>query len=73
MRFNCLKAAEPLKGDSLPSTSKSPGIPSTHLIDSFERLSRPWSQQVDLSLRPTDWKSSATTIRPFPIFKALTH
>ena len=31
--FNCLKAAEPLRGDSLLFTSKSPGGPGTHLID----------------------------------------
>ena len=31
--FNCLKATEPLCGDSLPLTIKSPGGPGTHLID----------------------------------------
>ena len=33
MVFNCLKAAEPLLGDSLLLTTKSPGVPDTHLID----------------------------------------
>ena len=31
--FNSLKAAEPLRGDSLLSITKSPGIPCTQLID----------------------------------------
>ena len=33
MGFNCLKAAEPLLGESLPFTTKSPGVPGTHLVD----------------------------------------
>ena len=33
MRFNCLEATEPLRGDSLLFTTKSPGGPGTHLID----------------------------------------
>ena len=33
MGFNYLKATEPLQGDSLPFTAKSPGVPGTHLID----------------------------------------
>ena len=32
MGFNCLKATEPLRGDSLLFTTKSPGVPSTHFI-----------------------------------------
>ena len=32
MGFNCLKAKEPLSGDSLLFTSKSPEIPGTQLI-----------------------------------------
>ena len=32
MGFNCLKATEPLQGDSLYFTTKSPGVPSTHFI-----------------------------------------
>ena len=31
--FNCLKAAEPLGGDSLLFTTKFPEIPGTYLID----------------------------------------
>ena len=30
--FNCLKDVEPLQGDSLPFTNKSPGVTGTHLI-----------------------------------------
>ena len=44
MRFNCLKATEPLRGGSLLSTTKFPETPGTHLIDIGgikERLSRP--------------------------------
>ena len=33
MTFNCLKATGPLRGDSLLFTTKSPGVPGTHLID----------------------------------------
>ena len=31
--LNCLKATEPLQGDSLLFTTKSPGVSGTHLID----------------------------------------
>ena len=31
MRFNSLKATEPLRGDSLLFTNKSPGVPGTYL------------------------------------------
>ena len=30
---NCLKATEPLQGDSLLFTTQSPGVPVTHLIN----------------------------------------
>ena len=33
MEFNCLKATEPLRGDDLLFTTKSPGIRGTHFID----------------------------------------
>ena len=33
MRFNSLNATEPLRGDSLLFTTKSPQIPGTHFID----------------------------------------
>ena len=33
MWFNCLKATEPLWGDSLLFTTKSPGVSGTHFID----------------------------------------
>ena len=33
MGFNCLKATEPLRGDSLPFTPQYPGVPGTHLIN----------------------------------------
>ena len=33
MRFNCLKGADPLQGDSLLFTTKSSGVPGTHFID----------------------------------------
>ena len=31
--FNCLKATEPLRGESLLFTIQSPGFSGTHLID----------------------------------------
>ena len=33
MGFNCLKAREPLRGGSLLFTTKSPGVPGTHLFN----------------------------------------
>ena len=33
MWFNCPKATEPLRGDSLLFTTQSPGVPGTHLTD----------------------------------------
>ena len=33
MGFNCLKATEPLRGDSLLFTIQFPGVPGTQLID----------------------------------------
>ena len=33
MRSNCLKATEPLRGDSLLFTTNSPGVSSTNFID----------------------------------------
>ena len=37
MGFNCLKATEPLRRDSLLFTTQFPGVPGTHLID-FRRM-----------------------------------
>ena len=33
MRFNCLKASEPLRGGSLLFTARFPEIPGTHFVD----------------------------------------
>ena len=33
MGFDCLKATEPLRGESFPLTTQFPGVPGTHLID----------------------------------------
>ena len=33
MGFNCLKATEPLRADSLLFTTRPPGLPDTYLID----------------------------------------
>ena len=33
MEINCLKTTEPIRGDGLPFTVKSPEAPGTHLID----------------------------------------
>ena len=32
MEFDCLKTTEVFRGDSLPFTTKFPGIPGTHFI-----------------------------------------
>ena len=33
MGFNCLKATETQRGDSLPATTKSPGVLGTHFVN----------------------------------------
>ena len=33
MWLNCVKVTEELRGDSLPFTTQSPGVPGTHLIN----------------------------------------
>ena len=33
MKFNCLKATEPVQGDSLLFTTQPPGVPGTDLIN----------------------------------------
>ena len=61
MGFNCLKATEPLRGDSLLFTTKFPEILGRHLIDlrKYERLSRPWSHPAVLNTGLLDSESSA--------------
>ena len=69
MEFNCLKATEALREDSLLFTAKSPGVPCVHL-DSFdqpqkdEKLSQLWNHPMVLNLGLPDWDSSILTIRP---------
>ena len=46
MGFKCLKATEPLEGDSLLDTIKSPGDPGTH----FVHLG--WMSQPESTLEP---------------------
>ena len=64
--FNCLKATEPLQGDSLLFTTKFPEIPGTHLID-LGRI-KGWvdlgATQWFLYTGPVDWESRALTTRP---------
>ena len=55
--FICLKATEPLRGDSLLFTTKFPGIPVTHFMD-LGRM-KGWVDPVVLISLPMDWKSSA--------------
>ena len=46
MGFNCLKATEPLRTDSLLFTTQSPGVPGTYLIN-IGRMKR-----CDFTLEP---------------------
>ena len=57
---------EPLWGGSLLFTTKSPEIFGTdfYRLRKDERLSRPWSYLVVLSMGPMNWESSALTSRP---------
>ena len=48
MGFNCLKATESLKGDSLRFNTQSPGIPGTHLIHLRKVVARGVRQLVAL-------------------------
>ena len=41
MRFNCLKATEPLQEDTLLFTTQSPGVPGTH-SSGFKPAQGPW-------------------------------
>ena len=67
MRFNCLKATEPLKGDSLLFTFKSPGVGFWSSFDQLwkdKKLSQSWSHPVVLNTRPLDWEPSTLTTKP---------
>ena len=61
--FNCLKAAESLRGDSLLYIIQFPGVPGTLLID-LGRMSWSWSHPMVLNLGPLDWESSTLNTRP---------
>ena len=54
-KSNCLKATQPLLGDSLLFTTKSPGVPDTSLDRprKDERLSQAWSHPVVLNPDPS--------------------
>ena len=67
MRFNCLMATEPLRGDSFIFPNKSPGVSSWdsfHQPRKVEKLSRPWSHSVVLNTGCLHSESSALTTRP---------
>ena len=58
MGFNCLKATEPLRGDSLLFTTQSPRFLDTHLTDL-------WRMNYWVNLEATQWfESSDLTTRP---------
>ena len=62
MGFNCLKAAEPLLGESLLFTTKSPKVPDTHLIHSGRM--KGWVNLGTIQRFWTlDWESSTLTTR----------
>ena len=48
MGLNCLKAIEPLRGDSLLFTTRSPGVSGTHLIN-------PGRMKIWVDLGATQW------------------
>ena len=52
MGFNCLKATEPLRGDSLIFTTQPPGVPGTHLIN-FNEM-KGWNN-LDLEATKQIW------------------
>ena len=64
MGFN-FKATEPLRGDNLRFTTKSPGVPGTHLID-LGRMKGWLTLDPPVSLNPghLDWEYSALTTKP---------
>ena len=74
--FNCLKATEPLRGESFLFTTQSPGVPGTHLMDlgKMKGCGLPWNHPAVLNLGLLDWESCTLTtnvIREMFIFYAL--
>ena len=63
MGFNCHKATGPLKGDSLPFMTQSPGVPGTHLIDlgRMKKCGLPWNHAAVLNLGLLYWEFSTLT------------
>ena len=59
--FNCLKATEPVRVDSLPFTTKFPEVLDTHLID-LERM-KDW---VDLEATHWFWTRNSWIGNPAP-------
>ena len=55
MGFNCLSATEPLRGNSLFFTTRSPGVPGIHFID----LGR--MKGSELTLEPPSGFDAGTT------------
>ena len=68
MDFNCLKATEPLQGDSLKFkvlvffTTQSPGVPGTHLIN-FDHM----KVEITLVLKPPSGLEFGTMYWEFSI------
>ena len=73
--FNCLKTAEPLRGDSLFSSTKSPGVPDTHLFDLEEKTgwvdlaATQWFWNWDLWIGNAAPQSLGHWVRPFVFWK----
>ena len=64
--FTCLKAAEPIRGDSLLLTTKFSIVRGTHLISfvSMKGSVDLGGNPIVLNPGPLDWESSAQTSRP---------
>ena len=64
MWFNCLKDTEPLQGDSLLFTFKSPEVPGAHFIN-LERMKTEWTRELLTGFEPRSpyWESSTLTTR----------
>ena len=65
MGFNYPKPKEPLKGDILLFTTKSPWVPSTHFIN-LEKMEGWVNLGATQWFWTQDWRSSVLTTKPMP-------
>ena len=67
MEYSCRKAAGPLRGDSLPLTTKPPGVPRTYLVDLGGRM-KDWvdlaAKRCSCTWNPWVWNPAPQAVGP---------